>query len=320
MPAPLSTYHAGVDENGLGPQLGPLLVTGVLAERQAGSARVHLDDFRYIHDSKRLLGHHNVSIGEAWARVLVPEATDPWDLLARVSIDTLAALRTPCPAGVERQCWSQHREGFQAPVKLLAEVAEEYAQLKAGGIHIRAVRSVVVCAKRLHEAQAQGHSLFATDLHCMERVCLALRAHAPTNVTFVCGKVGGMHSYAPRFRHLSPLGLRTQREGAADSTYHLPALGSLSFVRDADSSDLLVALASLVGKYLREWCMETIAWFYRERDPALPDPSGYRDPVTHRFILATAARRQTEHIPDTCFLRPQRASSVASPSSSKATS
>src|SRR5690606_39894767 len=53
-------------------------------------------------------------------------------------------------------------------------------------------------------------------------------------------------------------------EGQAQSCYRFPEVGELRFVRDADASDALVMLASLVGKYMRELLMHRVAHFRSE--------------------------------------------------------
>jgi ribonuclease HII len=77
----------------------------------------------------------------------------------------------------------------------------------------------------------------------------------------------------------------------------------LAFVRDADGSNLLVGLASLVGKYLRDLLMRRITWFYRAQAPELPEASGYHDPVTKAFVAQTQAQRRKLRIADDCFAR-----------------
>jgi ribonuclease HII len=119
----------------------------------------------------------------------------------------------------------------------------------------------------------------------------------------VCGKVGGFGKYGGAF---GPLGGRLStvlEEGRARSAYHFPGVGEIAFVRDADATDLGVAMASMVGKWLREVLMARIVRHYRGEQPALPDASGYHDPVTSAFVEATRLRRAEREVPDRCFER-----------------
>jgi hypothetical protein len=295
-------FRAGVDENGLGPKLGPLVVTGVLA-RAAGAEPVRLEGLARLGDSKRLMAHNDVELGEAWARLLVPRAGSPAALVAALSLDPSGVLRAPCPSGVEAQCWPAPAP-FLASDATVAAVREDLERLAGRGLGGLEARSVILCPKRLHAERARGHSLFEIDLHAMERLALALRAAAGGDVDFVCGKVGGINAYGPRFGPLAGRPFAVEEEGRARSAYRFEGLGRVAFVRDADGDDPLVALASMVGKYVREVLMGTIVGFYRRRDPALPDASGYRDPVTGRFIVATEGLRRAAGVADECFLRP----------------
>jgi len=302
------SFRVGIDENGLGSRLGPLVVTGVLArttgdgERVLGrklprSLRSSLDD------SKRLVSHGDVALGEAWARELVmPEATTPADLFARLSLEGVATLRKPCPQHAEAQCWNAEHEAFEAPPELLRRVARHRALLLARGVEILEVKSSVVCTDTLNRARRAGRNRFVSDLHAMESLVLALRRSAGSDVKAVCGKVGGMAEYS---RFFGPLGgwlHNVLEEGKARSSYRFPTVGELHFVRDADASDPLVMLASLVGKYVRELLMARIAQHYPARDDG-PKPSGYHDPVTARFVTRTALVRKRRKVPDDCFER-----------------
>jgi hypothetical protein len=83
----------------------------------------------------------------------------------------------------------------------------------------------------------------------------------------------------------------------------VPGVGAVRFVVDADDGHLPVALASMVGKYVREVTMERVVRFYRARVPGLPAASGYHDPVTRRFVAGTAGERVALGIVDDCFAR-----------------
>jgi len=313
---PSHRYRIGADENGLGPRLGPMIVTAVLArvtpegERLVGRpARGALA--ARLGDSKQLVAHGDVALGEAWARALAARGctrlpvtgTSTDELVHALSADDRAALRAPCPAHVEAQCWSAEGEALTAPDELVQTVRRDLDRLADRGVEILGVRSQILCARRLNDGLDAGRSRFALDLHAMERLVMELRDTVDDEVTAVCGKVGGFGKYGGAF---GPLGGRLHtvvEEGRARSAYHFRGLGEIAFVRDGDATDLCVAMASLVGKWLREALMARVVRHYRGAAPDLPDASGYHDPVTTRFIEATRLARRERDVPDRCFER-----------------
>lgn len=306
-------FRIGADENGLGPRLGPMLTTAVLAEvDDRGHATVERRArgklAQRLGDSKALVSHGDVALAEAWARVLVERTTgrraaSVRELVEALSLDPDAALRSRCPKHAEPQCWHEPGEGFEASAALLASVEKDLDKLARSGVSIRAVRSAIVCTKHLNDEVDRGRSRYAVDLHAMERLVLELRQGCGGDVLAILGKVGGYTQYESAF---GPLGGRlcaVVEETRPRSTYRFPGVGELSFVMDADASDRLVSIASLVGKYLREALMARIVRHYREAVPELPDASGYHDPVTARFVEATQLVRSKRKIPADCFER-----------------
>ena len=310
-------YCIGVDENGLGPRLGPMIVTAVMAEASADGRRLLERKprgglARRLGDSKGLVAHGDVALAEAWARVLVGRGAghnsrglSPAELVEAISLDGEAALRAPCPDHVAPQCWNTDGEGFEEGVNddLLKQLNRDLDRLQARGVRVVAVRSVIVCTRLLNDAVEAGRSRFVVDLHAMERLVLALRELAGKEVQAICGKVGGFGAYGKVFGPLAGRLHAVVEEGRARSTYRFPGVGELSFVRDGDSSHLLVGMASLVGKYLRELLMDRIVRHYRQDLPELPTASGYHDPVTKGFVVATESVRRRRRIPDDCFER-----------------
>jgi ribonuclease HII len=312
-------YRIGADENGLGPRLGPMVITAVMArvtpegERRVGrKARGALAE--RLGDSKALIAHGDVALGEAWARALArrgcgrapfadgPEATAD-ELLHALAADDRATLRAPCPDHVTAQCWSAEGERLAAPAEMVDTVASDLDRLAAQGVELCAVRSVILCARRMNDGLDAGRSRFVLDLHAMERLVLDLRAVAGEEVTAVCGKVGGFGKYGGAFGPLAGQLHTVIEEGRPRSAYQFPGLGEIAFVRDADATDLCVAMASMVGKYVREALMARVVRFYRGELPELPDASGYYDPVTTTFMDATRLVRERRQVPDTCFER-----------------
>ena len=311
---PLETaIRIGIDENGLGPRLGPLIVTAVVArttgggheraeKRPRGAMRARLDD------SKKLVSHGDTALGEAWARAIarrmgLPEPAGPDALVRALSLDAPEVLRAPCPPDHADQCWNARGEAFAAGEPLIETIGRDLGKLESQGIVVLRVACIVTCARRLNEGVDRGLTRFHLDLHAMERLALDARERAGTDVVVTCGKVGGVNRYPPAF---GPLGGRLHavaEEGRRRSEYSVPGLGRIAFVRDADASHLLVSMASLVGKWVRDLLMARVVRYHREADPELPDASGYHDPVTTRFIDATRLTRADRGLPDDCFTR-----------------
>ena len=312
-PGGMPRHAVAVDENGLGPRLGPLVVTAVTArcDDDAALGRAFGKPGRAfaarLGDSKKLVAHGDTALGEAWARAVAGrlglDASTPDALVHALCLDGREALRSRCPDDHAGQCWSVEGERFVADADLVAKTSRDLDRLAARGVHVEHVQLAVVCTERLNRAVDEGRSRFVVDLHTMERLVLAARARAGSDVAAICGKVGGYNRYGDQFGPLSGYLHAVVKEGRARSEYQFPGVGRVAFVRDADENALLVGLASLVGKWARDLLMDRVVRWHRRDDDSLPAASGYHDPVTTRFVEATALTRKAKGFPDTCFER-----------------
>jgi ribonuclease HII len=316
------TFFAGLDENGLGPLLGPLVVTGVLARAidPRGQAQVQKRAPKRLRarlgDSKDLVSHDDNALGEAWARELGAGTGDAGNatvdqVLDRVLADPRSHYLSMCPSHHRDHCFGDHGGAHEAQTSerdvamhgLRADVARDRQALLRMGIELVRVRSVVICNRMLNDSSARGVSRFVTDLHAMERLVLDFREQAGERVTATCGKVGGFDYYEDAFGPLAGYLKSTVIESRKVSTYEVAGVGRISFVMDADASNMLVSLASLVGKWVRDALMGKILGYYRKDAPDLPMASGYHDPVTRAFVASTALVRKERGIEDACFAR-----------------
>ena len=302
--------RVGIDENGLGASLGPLIVTAVVAEVEKRGARA-IDDWHsdethgmVLGDSKKLVRHGDVRLGEAWARVLVNEAArQPQHLLELISNLPVEHLQSRCPKKAHKQCWNDSHDAFLAEEPLLVLVRDELKALGKVGIKPIRVRSRIVCTDELNARFQKGENRFLVDLHSMEELIEGILERTNHPIGVVCGKVGSMFDYT---RYLQRLGAKEPKivsESKDVSHYHLDGYGFVKFVKDADATDPLVMLASLVGKYLRELFVSRIGGHFLRRVPDLRKPSGYHDPVTGEFVRATAEYRLKTAFPTSCFAR-----------------
>ncbi len=300
-------WIVGVDENGLGPRLGPLVATALTVEvdRYDASALDAAGAALKLGDSKRTSGFGRMARAEALTLALA-EATGakvPGDadaLFEIVGLDRVETLRARCPDDrTAQQCWT--------PLALPAfggELAHGRALLSAlreEGVHVRRVRSALACAGSLNAALAAGSSKLRVDLALFERLILDAREASPEDVTALCGMVGGIRRYGDYFTRLPSAEVLAEVKGA--SRYRVPGIGHVSFEVKADDRHLPVGLASMVGKYIRELSMARLVAFYRAQAPELPRASGYHDKVTGRFVEGSRALRRRLAIAPACFER-----------------
>ena len=315
--APEARFFGGIDENGLGPRLGPLSVTGVLARTDSPQAAQEAvrpaaaEMAALIGDSKRLVGFGHSALGEAWARVLFrAQGLDfqrPSELIRQLSLDAPDTLQTRCPAEAFPLCWrpfSDESDRFEAGDEVLARAEAARQSLLSRGIRLEAVRSVIICPRALNDARDSGISRLDADLFAMERLFLAMkqRAGEDARLTVHCGKVGGLTFYASKFRHIRLNILGVLRESRGLSAYE-SGRAQIHFVLDAEPKHQLVGLASLVGKWLRDLLMNRLLSHLRAGHPDWPEASGYNDPRTKSLIALSEPWRRAQGIPDDCFLR-----------------
>jgi ribonuclease HII len=314
-PAPEDeVVRVGIDENGLGPRLGPLVVTAVAARARGEGHRLSEHKPRgaivkRLGDSKGLVSFGDSALGEAWARALAIRtgrgagALNPDQLVHALALDEKAELRRACPSDHIEQCWNTTGEAFAAEESLVETIGGDLGKLAARGLDVLDVRVAIVCTERLNANIKRGLSRFVSDLHAMERLALAAREAVGEDILVTCGKVGGYDRYTGAFGPLSGRLSTTICEGRAKSEYRVAGLGRIAFVRDADCAHTLVCMASLVGKWVRDLLTMRVTRYHRAHDPALPEASGYHDPITTRFIAMSALARKQRGVADRCFER-----------------
>ena len=301
----------GVDENGLGPRLGPLVATSVALDtpRYTRAALSERGLALGLTDSKETGGFGRMGFIESVALALLrrggaglPASSDV--LLDQVSPDSRRRLRACCPNDrTAEQCWA-----VDLPLPAFggdASYGDVLLDRLVGRSSLRIVdvQSRVACAGVLNAKLAAGKNKLAVDLELFEDLISSVRSRHGSPLLVVCGMIGGIRDYASRLSRFEPhrveslVGRRGQRRYAVDG------VGEIRFEVDADARHLPVALASMVGKYVREICMRRIGEFYRQGNSELKLASGYHDPVTTRFIEATELSRRRLGIALDCFRR-----------------
>jgi hypothetical protein len=294
----------GIDEAGYGPNLGPLVMTAVIAEGPAGvrpdpwadlapavaraggdPSRLWIDDSKKVYASGKSLDRLEAA---ALAAVAAATGETPCDLAA-----LLRALEAGTPADVELEPWLDGppppvpRPGAGAPVAR----ALDRRPLEGAPWRIVGARSVVVGPARFnagldrHGSKAAVH--FDAFARLLRRAWDDARAAGPARVRG--DKHGGRHFYLDALASAFP-GTWIDRgpEGPDLSRYTLrdgDRRLDLDLLPRADADDGLVALASLVSKYVRERWMDIFNRYWCSRIPGLRPTAGYPADAA-RFRLA----------------------------------
>ncbi|QQR89328.1 MAG: hypothetical protein IPJ88_14120 [Myxococcales bacterium] len=305
----MTSYITGIDENGLGPRLGPLVATAVTVKVPSYEAEYwrKIGISIGVTDSKKSSGFGQMRFAEGFVLAVMEsllgrQPRSYYELLAALSLDDIKILKAPCPVQSEAQCW-QGNTALPAWGASIDQGRALLSKLEQAGLQIVRARSALACAGVLNQQAAQGVNRLAIDLWLFERLALDARASLESNLLTLCGMVGGIRSYVPRLRIINPDHVTEAKEENGISRYAVKNLGELCFSVDADAEHLPVAIASMIGKYLRELAMKQLYTFYAHYLPDLPEVSGYHDSRTRAFVQQTALFRKKRGVSSTCFER-----------------
>ena len=289
-------YIIGIDENGLGPVLGPLVATGVAARCADGSSWLEgIRDSKVFFSAGRKDGFarlEELSLA-LFFTVYNHLPASPAQFLQRLAAADCPADTPFCRTGLpERFSWA-------SPEQVEEKACHLAGWMKEHGFFITGLASHLTCARRFNELAA-GRSKSLVDL--LGFVEVIKRLEEP-GAEIEAGKIGGLNSYAPWLRQNFPgrdvVPVRETRERSSYVISESNRRWTLSFCLDVEEVSFAACLASIVGKYVRELSMQAINVHFGTTDRV----SGYRDPKTKAFIERTLPTLAARGIPENCFLR-----------------
>jgi len=304
-------FVMGVDENGLGPRLGPLVATSVVLETSRYRRAVLCERGLALGltDSKETGGFGRMAFIESVALALLkrggaglPGSAD--GLLDGLWSGSRQRIRACCPdEATAEQCWAIDLPlpAFGGDACYGGALLDEL--VGRSNLRIIDVQSRTACAGMLNAKLADGQNKLAVDLELFEDLIGSVRGRYGSSLLAICGMIGGIRDYASRFSHFESHRVAALPCRHGQRRYSVDGVGEVRFEVDADGRHLPVALASIVGKYVREIGMRRIGEFYRRENPELELASGYHDPVTARFIETTEPSRRRLRIALDCFRR-----------------
>ncbi len=286
----------GIDEAGYGPNLGPLVMTAVEAEgRGEGRPELWRDlepricraggpaDRLWVDDSKRLFGSARGLDRLRDATRAAIEATGA----AAICEDDRGLLGSVRAGDLEATEWARWL-GEDGPARL-DWGDRDVPLLATDEWRIRSVRSRVVGPRRFNKLiSGLGNKAAAHGQVFLELLSSAWTEAGSLELDVLGDKHGGRNTYYAMLVGAFPgAWIERGEEGARLSRYTLregPRRLGLALRPKADQDDGLVALASIISKYLRERWMASFNAFWEARVPGLRRTAGY--PVDARRFRA----------------------------------
>lgn len=314
------TFLAGVDEAGLGPILGPLVVGGVALTGPAGqdpwkllkrfvSRSKHEKGKVRVADSKKVnQGPHGLQRLEETALAFwcarhgqLPATLAEW--LERLGTDMAAIRRCPWYAETELPLPLRADPGF---VQLHGELIGR--TLRAGEVHIVDIAVRAVDVEEWNELIADTDNKSRAHFHAYAEVLGRLLRCLPADLDghLVADRCGGRMHYAHDLRRLCPNDVvETVQEEPAVSSYRLRRDGrtaAITFAERGEDRAFPTALASCFAKYLRELMVECLNRWFQARVPGLQPTAGYYVDG-HRFLAEVGPRLADLAVPTQRLVR-----------------
>ncbi|MAE77934.1 MAG: hypothetical protein CMJ85_13815 [Planctomycetes bacterium] len=289
----------GVDEAGLGPLLGPLVVGGLLLTGPEGKSpwpslrktfckkprsrkdrRIRIDDSKRVKQGGRGMGELERSALTMWYATHGELPRTVADVLA-ASITPFEATRYPWYADAHHTSLPRWCDGDS--LELDAHVARR--ELTRVGIDCIAFPFRVVdvgtfnALIRHHDNKSLAH--FDATLSIIAAISRAAHGArkdelADVMCTLVVDRQGGRERYADLLgRAFRGTDVSTLSEGPKVSRYGLGSHTEIVFAENGESRAFPTAAASCLAKYVRELCIERLNAWFTKRQPGLKPTAGY---------------------------------------------
>ncbi len=311
----------GIDEAGLGPTLGPLVVgavslcvpaaavDGCLWERLRGcvSKAPHRGRRLVIDDSKKLFGRQR-SLAVLERPVLA--AFEASGCAVRSWRGLLDAVSPGSWSRIEALSWYQG--DFQLPLDpqtgdIGTRVTPFRRELDVQRVAIEAIQCEILDVGEFNHLVERARNKASVELDAVFRLIAATFGLArDRDVRLVCDRLGGrMHYRDALMRSFPEYALQIDEECEERSRYTLRERGRvrrLEFCTGGEGVCLATALAGMVSKYIRECCMYAFNRYWTAQVPGLAPTAGYYTDA-QRFLRETADARRRLAVPDRLLIR-----------------
>ncbi|MCM8800775.1 MAG: hypothetical protein NC912_02000 [Candidatus Omnitrophica bacterium] len=283
----------GIDENGLGPILGPLVVTASLVEAK-DPERLSKGSLK---ESKKICGFGRMKECErivlSFYKLLynsIPSNT--LEFLSNILIqkDRCSLPFLHCICDLQIPSWMNSGINNQIAQNYLQEIDAS----------IKEIKSIAICPGKFNQRLKYVSGKLHLNYLLFEDLFSYFKENYKDEILFLCGRNGRTKNYQKFFNLFSPI---FNYETKDEIGYYFCDGQKVRFITDGDARYFPITISSIFGKYIRELFIRRMNEFFKSKIPALLYCSGYRDKKTRQFIKETADLRNELNIPEECFLR-----------------
>jgi ribonuclease HII len=272
----------GIDENGLGPILGPMIISGC-------SFEIEQDIFfsskkKEFGDSKKIFKRAEkwtYSKGEIIALSLL-KVRSLFEILDKVEIIIEEFEKQFYINDIKLPIWAKF-------------VSDQWTK----NVNFIDFKGYAIFPMKFNEMLKQGHKFFIDLKYFLET------AHYLSDERSIalCGKIGGYTYYSKIFHLLGIKNFKILKENKGHSAYKVHYKDKeleIHFILDGDENYYPISIASIIGKYLRELFMMNLNVAFGSFDE-IPYSSGYKhdkktyellEKISHFYSIENFTRRK----------------------------
>jgi ribonuclease HII len=267
----MGKYICGIDENGFGSILGPLVVTGILVDEG-----IKIPE--YIKDSKIFYRNRNdfrklEEIAIVLYYMIEKKLPDsPYEIYKKFTYSQCAFEENICEKNISSNFRTLN----------LNQLLSKYEDFLKESDKLKKVKLNLMCPYFFNAFVDKKNSKFILNLSLFCKTIKGMEEY--DNTKFFCGKIGTTIYYKNYLCYFLPEHeIKTINENDEFSFYKSFKRGKnfeIVFYKNVENISPVSSLASIIGKYIREIIMESIRRCLNIKE----EISGYRDKKTKKAI------------------------------------
>ncbi len=267
----MEKYICGIDENGFGPILGPLIITGVLTTE---NIKIPV----YIKDSKVFYRNKNDFKKLEEIAIIVFYLIEnrlplsPYQIFQKFTFTNCVFKENICEKNIPTHFVNTDLE----------KIKDKYREIFKEKNKIKRVIVKNICPHFLNDFINKKKSKFLLNLFNFFEIMK--EAESYKYIKFFCGKIGATIYYKDYLKYFFPdYQVEIVKENEQLSQYTLSKndiFFEVGFYRDVENISQVACLSSIIGKYIREIIMLSLKRSLNIEE----NISGYRDKRTKKII------------------------------------